>query len=177
MRLAVPFDLARDTLPPLDGLPFASPEWPAAPGVVEDAVFRALLASRDAQTPTSEPAPPRRPARHHGVVTEVHANGRRAAEWAYERGVLHGPSATWHPEGEPDSEGEWQSGAPHRSFFRWWPSGRRMVHGEFDAGRPIGEWAVHDSDGRLVYQGPWRHTLTPWLPREYADALQAPRRR
>jgi hypothetical protein len=177
VRLAAPFDLARDTLPPIDALPFRPPEWPAAPGVVEAAVFRALVAAREEVGATPEPAVPRRPVRAHGIVTDVHTNGCRAAEWTYDHGVRQGPAATWHPDGEPDSEGEWNAGLPHRAFFRWWPSGRRMVHGEFDEGRAVGEWTVHDTDGRLVYQGPWRHTLTPWLPRDYADSVQPPRRR
>ncbi len=173
--MVVPFDLARDTLPPLDGLPFAAPEWPTAPGVVEAAVFRALITARDAVPPTVQES--HRTLRQNGPVTEVHPNGRRAAEWQYERGVRHGPAATWHLDGEPDCEGEWQDGHPHRAFYRWWPSGRRMVQGEFNAGRPQGEWCISDADGRAVYKGAWRPTLSCWLPKEYADEVAAARRR
>ena len=69
-----------------------------------------------------------------GLQTKFYANGKKAEEVRYVKGIKDGPWTTWYDSGQKSGEGTYKAGLNHGHEIRYLTNGSKYLETNFEVG-------------------------------------------
>ena len=93
----------------------------------------------------------------HWSVTNLDKNWIKVSKGEFFDGKVHGKWVDWHANGQKATEYEWNKGVPVGDFRRWHENGTLAIEGQYVNGEADGIWVYRDKNGRITRRVHWKH--------------------